>query len=62
MSKLHVLGAVAAGALAVATLATASPAAADARFGVYVGPSYNYPLQRPSCWHWRERRSLTVLI
>jgi len=55
MSKLNLIGAVAAGALAIATFATASPAAADAGFGVYVGPSYSYPAHRSSCRHWSNR-------
>jgi hypothetical protein len=58
MSKLNLIGAVAAGALAIATLATAAPAAADARFGVYVGPSYSVPPPRGprDCWRWSDRR------
>src|SRR5260221_556366 len=58
MSKLNLVGAVAAGVLAIATFATAGPAAADPRFGVYIGPSYVGPA--PSgprdCWHWSDRR------
>ena len=56
MSKLNLVGAVAAGVLAIATFATASPAAADAQFGVYVGPTYSAPAYGPSgCRHWSER-------
>jgi hypothetical protein len=57
--KKHLLGAAAAGVLAIAAFATASPAAADARFGVYVGPSYSYPpppIRGPrECWQWSYR-------
>ena len=55
MTKLNLIGAVAGGVLAIATFATVSPAAADARFGVYVGPTYSAPVHRPSCWHWSYR-------
>jgi hypothetical protein len=55
MTKPNLLGALAAGALAIATVATASPAAADARFSVYIGPTYSAPPPRHKCWHWSYR-------
>jgi hypothetical protein len=55
MMKLNLIGALAAGMLATAAFATATPAAADARFGVYVGPTYTVPVHRSSCWHWSYR-------
>ena len=54
MSKKALLGAVAAGALALTALVGAGPAAAVG-FGVYVGPSYSYHPYRHSCWHWSYR-------
>src|SRR6266542_3921959 len=55
MSKGKLLGAVAAGALAMATSVTAGPASASVRVGVYVGPTYTYAPHRHSCWHWSYR-------
>src|SRR5438874_5781235 len=55
MSKGILLGAVAAGALAMATFTTSGPASASVRFSVYAGPTYTYAPPRRSCWHWSYR-------